>query len=902
MMLKTFLLFFALLTLTLPVALAQPTVVQSINSNWLFQKGDDGTNFSKNPPTAGWEPVSLPHTWNATDTFDDAPGYYRGAGWYKKTLFVPAGAAGRRVYLAFEGANQLAEVYVNGQLAGRHTGGYTAFRVPIDKLLKADAAAGNEVLVKVDNSFNADIAPLTADFTFYGGLYRDAHLLTAGPVHFDLDNHASGGIFLTTPTVSAESAEVVVKSTLVNEAQTPRRVVLVQQLLDAAGRAVARQQTRLTLTAGRPQTVRQTFRHLRRPHLWSPTDPYLYRVVSTIEEAGGAGQVLDEAANPLGLRWFRFDAAQGFFLNGQPLKLIGTNRHQDFAGLGNALPDALHERDVQLLKDMGGNFLRIAHYPQDPAVLEACDRLGILVSEEIPVVNQITDSEAFFQNCKTMQTEMIRQHFNHPSVILWTYMNEVLLSIRGQDMSDAKGQTYLKKVAQLAQQLDDLTHREDPGRATMIAMHGDLKLYQQAGLTAIPQVLGWNLYPGWYSPKFDGLLTFLDRHRQELPDKPLIITEYGADADPRVHAQEPIRFDKTPEYAVRYHQYYLKVIQERPSVAGAAVWNLADFGSEGRQEATPHLNAKGLLTADRQPKDDYLFYQARLLKTPFVRIGSRAWTLRGGVATAPDSLHCAQTVEVYTNQPTVTLLRNGQPLGTRAAEAGVARFRVPFTHGLNRLEATTPAAGPQGRDAVEIQFQLIPTDLKSTQLPFRELNVSLGDQRTFTDEERQQVWLPEQAYRPGGWGYVGGQVFVQANTARVSYGSDRDILGTAYDPIFATQRMGIEQFRLDVPAGEYDVTLHFAELQFLPPTAALAYNLDKAAPAPASAAPAERRFGVSMNGRPVLPEISTATGLPPQLALSKTVRVRVAAGQGLTVSFQAGPGESILNGIQVSRR
>ena len=883
-----------LLLLTLPAS-AQPTTTQSINTGWQFRKGD-GTDYSQTPPpTTGWEAVSLPHTWNAQDAFDDTPGYYRGPGWYQKTLYVPARAAGQRVYLEFEGANQLAEVYVNGRKAGEHRGGYTAFRVPIDQLLRPDAAAGNAVLVKVDNSYNPDIAPLTADFTFYGGLYRDAYLVTAGPVHFDLANYGSGGIFVSTPQVSAETADVTVKGALTNETSRPRRVLLTQQLLDAAGQVVARQQTRLLLPAGKTQAFEQAFRGVRRPRLWSPADPYLYRVVSTVE-AAGAQPVLDEASNSVGFRWFRFDAAQGFFLNGQPLKLVGACRHQDFAGLGNALPNAVHERDVQLLKDMGGNFLRIAHYPQDPAVLRACDRLGILASEEIPVVNQITESEAFFQNCKIMQTEMIRQHFNHPSVIIWTYMNEVLLSIRGQDLSDAKGQGYLKKVAELAQQLDDLSHREDPGRQTMLAMHGDFDLYRKAGLTAIPQVLGWNLYNGWYSAKFEGLDGFLDRHHRELPDKPFIITEYGADADPRVHAPEPTRFDKTPEYAVRYHQYYWQAIQARPYVAGAAIWNLADFGSEGRQEATPHVNAKGLLTADRQPKDDYLFYQSRLLARPFVRIGSRAWTLRGGLAVGPDSLFCPQTVEVYTNQPTVALALNGRALGTRPAEAGVARFRVPFANGTNRLEATAAT----GRDEVEIDFQLSDADLKSSKLPFKELSVSLGDQRTFTDAPRRQVWLPEQAYRPGGWGYVGGRVFVQANIGRVSYGSDRDIMGTEYDPVFETQRIGIEEFRADVPPGDYDVTLHFAELQFLPPPEKLAYNLDKAPPATAAAA-GERRFTVSLNGR-ALPDISTATGLAPQQALSQTVRVSVPAGQGLVVRFQARQGESILNGIQISKR
>lgn len=868
---------------------------QSIGANWLFSKDSAAFDTSRRPAAPHWQPVSLPHTWNATDVLDDPPGYYRGVGWYQKTLVVPAAWQHRPVYLRFGAANQEAAVYVNGQLAGRHAGGYTAFGVPIAKFLlfKADQPATAEVLVKVTNRFDADIPPLSADFTFYGGLYRDAYLVGAGPVHFDLDNYASAGVFVSTPQVSAQAATVAVAGRLAGAAGAGR-VRVRTQLFDQAGQLVSEQQA--SLAPGPSAAFRLGLPPLRQPHLWSPANPYLYRAVT--QALAPDGQVLDEVSSPVGLRWFRFDADQGFFLNGQPLKLIGTSRHQDYPGLGNALPPALAERDVQLLKEMGGNFLRVSHYPQDPAVLEACDRLGILASVEIPVVNAITDSPAFFQTCRTMQTEMIRQNFNHPSVIIWAYMNEVLLRLPpGLRRDNAPGRAYLGRVRTLARQLDSLTRREDPARATMLVCHGDFDLYRQAGLLAVPQVLGWNLYPGWYSGDLQGFPDFLDRHHRELPTTPMLVTEYGADSDERLHAANPRRFDKTTEYANRYHQFYLGAILARPFVAGAAVWNLTEFNSESRQEAVPHINNKSLLTGDRRPKDAYFFYQASLLPTPVVKIGSRAWTLRAGPAAGPDSLWCRQVVEVYTNQPAVQLLLGGRDLGTQPVVGHVARFSVPFGPGPNQLRAQVP--GQPLADEVTVDFQVIPARLADARLPFTELNVSLGDARTFTDARLHQVWVPEQPYAPGGWGYVGGHAYKLAGD-RLPYGSDRNILGTDYDAIYETQRLGLSEFRLDVPDGQYEVTLHLAELEAAPAAEQLAYNLagDQAGAAPA---PPARAFAVLLNGLPVLPLLGTAAYLPPLQATHFTLPVLARGGQGIRLVFRATAGEAFLNGVQVKR-
>jgi len=530
---------------------AQPAIKQTINSNWGFHKGDIAGFPAKNNSAVKWEEISLPHSWNTVDVNQDT-GYYRGIGWYKKTIYVPSSWQNKNTCLYFEGANQVAEVYVNGQLAGKHIGGYTAFSFPVGKLLNyKDSITANEILVKLDNSPNEKIPPLNADFTFFGGIYRDVYLISTNPVHFNIDSSAANGIRIKTPLVSDAMANVTVEGEIANSLNRKETVKILSSVFTADGKLIKEIKSNVSLAANGITKFSQNLDKIENPHLWSTDDPYLYHIVTSIYDNNG--NLLDQQTNPLGFRWFKFDAATGFYLNGKPLKLIGANRHQDYPGMANALPDALHQNDIALLKAMGANFIRISHYPQDPAVLEACDRLGILASEEIPIVNRITQSEEFTENCKRMQLEMIRQNYNHPSIIIWAYMNEVLLQPRFQRDSPEQ-QKYFGDVAKLAKALDSLTRNEDPSRYTMISCHGDFDRYNKVGITQIPQIIGWNLYYGWYAPDFEGFGQFLARHHRELPDKPVMVTEYGADGDTRLHSANPERFDKTIEYQTIYHQ------------------------------------------------------------------------------------------------------------------------------------------------------------------------------------------------------------------------------------------------------------------------------------------------------------------------------------------------------------
>ncbi len=873
---------------------SQDRISSTLNSNWQFCKGDT----SKALAVKKWTSVSVPHTWNAEDVNDEEPGYYRGEGWYKKTIYIPISWKDKEVYLYFEGVGQVAEVFVNGKLVGKHIGSYNAFSFPITNFVNFTSSenTANEVIVKVDNSHNENIPPLAADFTFYGGIYRDVYVKAISKTHFDADNYASTGVFISTPVVNNSIATVNIKGALINGTNNKRKIILSNKIYDAEGKLFSEQNSQLVLNPGQRTDFVQAFKNLKAPHLWSIEDPYLYRVVSTLYDAAN-NEKIDEVVNPLGFRWFSFDADKGFSLNGNYVKLIGASRHQDYKGLGNALPDAMHVQDVELLKQMGGNFLRIAHYPQDPAVIEACDRLGILTSVETPIVNRITESEAFSNNAKEMHVEMIRQYYNHPSLIMWTYMNEVLLQPRYAKGSEQQ-ETYFKAIGKLAQELEDITHQEDSLRYTMIPNHGAWELYNKVGLTKIPKLVGWNLYQGWYSGTLSDFGKFLDNHHKELPNKPVLVTEYGSDADVRIHNFKPERFDKSIEYTTILHQSYLKDIMSRPFINAGIIWNLAEFNSEQRAETTPHINAKGLLTWDRKPKDGYRFYQANLLKAPYLQIGSKEWNKRTGFALSESELVCIQPITIFSNQKKITLKLNGKEIGSKETAQGVVSFDVPFINGVNEILATTIENGKEITDHTIINFALLSQNLQSEKIPFTAMNIILGDKRFFFDEKTGQTWIPEQAYTPGTWGYTGGQIFVIKGSTRTGYGATKDILGTENDPIFQTQRTGIQQFKFDVPNGEYELILNFAELLSPAKNNDLVYNLGAAV---ATEEFKERSFSVNMNGQELISNLSTSAYLEPLHAISSKHKIIVNNNTGITLDFVPIKGEPILNAIQLKK-
>lgn len=865
-------------------------VERTINESWQFHRGEwsDPASCGDSVP---WVTVSFPHTWNDRDSSDETAGYYRGVGWYRRTIQISEPTDTRSFYIHFEGVNQQAELFVNGRKVGQHKGGYTAFCFDITDFIHP---GDNMFAVKVDNSHNPQIPPLSADFTFFGGIYRDVSLIVTDAVHISTTHYATNGIYLSTPTVNEKRADVKIRTLLTNGNDRDATVVLRHTFVAPDGAVVARTTQPARLPASCENFEVELSVHIDRPQLWSMDNPQLYRVYTSL--ADGKGQELDQVVNSLGLRWYDFDPDRGFSLNGQPCKLIGTSRHQDYYRLGNALRDEMHVRDVRLLKEMGGNFLRVAHYPQDPVVLQMCDRLGIVASVEIPIVNAITMTPEFEACCVEMTREMVYQNFNAPSVVIWSYMNEVLLRPPYDKEDERAKRTYMDYVYRIASRIESTLRELDPERYTMLPCHGNSGLYAECGIASLPKILGWNLYHGWYSNGFDGFPRTLDRLHAQFPEQSLLVTEYGADADPRLHSFDSERFDFTCEYGVRYHRYYIPEILKRDWLAGAAIWNLNDFYSEARRDAVPNVNNKGITGLNREIKDSYYLYQAVLKQSPVLHIGGHDWIYRGGMADSTGS--CTQSVEVYTNAPAVELFHNDSSLGTVQVDGATARFEVPFTDGINQLEAVAVKDGRRLRDLIHVHFQLIQPDLRDEKHPFREINVMLGSKRYFEDRLAGMVWMPEQPYRPGSWGYVGGEVY----RARTRYGSlpcsDIDVLGTSDDPVFQTQRRGLERFRADVPDGRYYVYLYWAELVSGKERASLAYNLGNDI---VEEKTSDRVFDVSINDTPVLTAFDLARECGEERAVIKRFTVDVSEGRGIDICFTTRRGEPVLNAIRIYR-
>lgn len=871
-------------------AQAQQRVIYTINDGWKFKKGSPFEAQSMGFNDSSWETVNIPHTWNAKDADDETPGFYRGSAWYRKKLFVDKSQEGRQAVVYFEGANQEVKFYLNGQFVGEHKGGYTRFC--FDVTSKLSYGKENQFAICVNNTYNPSIPPLSADFTFFGGIYRDVYMQFMNPVHIATNDYASSGVYIRTPKVSKTEANVEITTLLTNDTSGALDVVVENVICDADGKEVQKDKVTIKLASGETKKDISGKIKINSPRLWDIDDPYRYMVYTRLLDKN-KGTVLDEVVNPLGLRWFEFDSEKGFFLNGKGRKLVGTARHQDYLQKGNALRDELHVQDVWLLKQMGGNFLRVSHYPQDPVVMEMCDKLGIVTSVEIPVVNAVTETEEFLNNSVEMTKEMIRQDFNRPSVMIWGYMNEIFLRrpyTEGKQLAD-----YYLFTEKMARALEATIRKEDPSRYTMMAYHNAPQYYEDAHLTDIPMIQGWNLYQGWYEPDIEEFQRLLDRAHEKYKGKVLIVTEYGPGVDPRLHSYQSERFDFSQEYGLIYHKHYMKEMMKRPFIAGSSLWNLNDFYSESRVDVVPHVNNKGIVGLDREPKDTYWFYKALLSKQPVLVIGNREWKARGGVVNT-DKGECVQSVPVFSNAKEIELLVNGKSLGKKSVEDCSTLFDVPFVDGENDLEALAVVNGREVKDRISVEFQMVDSQLKNSGDLWKGINVMLGSPRYFEDREANVSWLPEQEYKPGSWGYVGGEPYRRKTDFGSMLGSDIDIHGTDMNPVFQTQRVGVKSFKADVPNGKYSIYLYWAELDSNEKKEALVYNLGADSEQNVAGT---RCFGISINGNTVLDDFNIARDFGYARAVIKKFVVIVKDGKGVSVDFHEKEGNTILNAIRI---
>ena len=637
---------------------------QLLNDNWQFRFGHQ---VEKNTVAR----VDLPHTWNAQDALSGRTDYKRGLGHYERRLFVPADWKGQRLYLRFEGANSIADLFVNGRHAGQHRGGYGAFVFEITDLVNYGKA--NTLRVSVNNAETLELMPLVGDFNFYGGLYRDVHLVRTGPTCISLLDHGSSGIRLVQDSVSKDYAAIRALVALSNGSDTATQAEVLLRLLDG-DREVAAQ--RLTLTLPPDSSVEGSLPvSLRRPHLWDGRrDPFRYRAEVSLWRNG---HEVDRVEQPLGLRYYHIDPERGFFLNGRHLPLRGVCRHQDRSEVGNALRREHHDEDAAIMAEMGANAVRLAHYPQAEYFYDLMDRYGFIVWAEIPFVGPggysdegFVNLPAFRQNGREQLVELIRQHYNHPSIVVWGLFNE--LSMRGDDPVP-----YIKE-------LNDLAHREDPTRLTVAASNTD------GALNFVTDAMAWNRYDGWYGGTPAGLGQWLDHMHTTHPDLRIAISEYGAGAS-LYHQQDTLvktvatSFWHPENWQTHYHMANWREISARPFVWGSFIWNLFDFGAAHRHEGDRvGINDKGLVSFDRRTrKDAFYFYKANWNKEiPLLYLAERRCTRR----TRP-----VQTFMAFTNQPEAELFVNGTSCGHAKTDSlGTVRWNgVRLRPGQNEIRVVS---------------------------------------------------------------------------------------------------------------------------------------------------------------------------------------------------------------------
>lgn len=601
----------------------------TFNTDWQFTK-----------PGAAPQAVTLPHTWNAKDGTDGGNDYYRGTCTYTKEFAAPAHADGEEVWLEFEGAAMSAAVTLNGQELARHAGGYATFRVNLTPALDAQ----NTLTVTVDNSANRTVYPQKADFTFYGGIYRDVHMLIVPQSHFALNNHGAPALRVT-PEVADDykSAAVTVEAVCEN---TPDGTA-VRFRVEGVGEATAPVQGGKTVAVFQMENV----------HLWDGVaDPYLYQVEATLPSG-------DTVAVNFGCRKIDFKPDTGFWLNGKNVRLVGAARHQDRAGLGNALTAAEHEEDMQILRDMGANTVRLAHYQHAQYFYDLCDKYGLVAWAEIPYITEhMPEANA---NALSQMEELVLQNYNHPSIICWGLSNEITTT--GGVNEDMIATHHA---------LNDLCHRLDATRPTTMAHV--FMLDPNDPFVQLPDICSYNLYYGWYLGELQQNDEFFDTFHANHPDRVIGLSEFGADANPAYQSARPERGDWSESYQAVYHEHMLKMWSERPYIWAMHVWNGFDFGADGRGEGgKPGQNQKGLVTFDRKTKKDaYFIYKAYLSSDPFVHLCGRRYANRAENETE---------IKIYSNQPRVTLFVDGKEFAAQDGDK-IFKFTVPIS-GIHEIKA-----------------------------------------------------------------------------------------------------------------------------------------------------------------------------------------------------------------------
>ncbi|ULT54866.1 glycoside hydrolase family 2 protein [Neobacillus drentensis] len=641
--------------------------VINLNNNWKFIRQDEGQAMNRNWNDEDWEVVNVPHTWNAIDGANGL-NYYKGACWYRKEIFIDSLANGNKVFIEFNGSNSITDVYVNGQYIGQHKGGYSTFRFDITEAVKYGSK--NILSVKVDNTVVDDVYPQKADFTFYGGIYRDVNIIIANPVHFDLMDYGSTGVYMIQEEVNHEKASLNIKAGLVNANQEDKKVRLWADILDAGGNLVSYAAKEVIIPAGETKLVEMPAA-IENPTLWNGRkNPYLYEARVSIQSFN---DTIDELSIPFGVRYFSVDPEKGFFLNGEPLRLNGVSRHQDRKDMGWAITEKDKIEDMELIKEIGATSIRLAHYQHDQFFYDLCDREGMVIWAEIPFISVMSNSELEGMNAKQQMIELIRQNFNHPSIMFWGIQNEIQI---GGDRPE---------VRRLVKDLNQLTKLEDPTRLSTMANVSFVEESDEYNF--ITDILGFNHYFGWYTGIPEEFSDWIDSFHKVNPNVALGISEYGAEGIVEYHNNDPKVRDYSEEYHALCHEKIWKIFEKRPFLWGTYVWNMFDFGANIRDEGgVKGRNNKGLVTYDRRiKKDAFYMYKAHWSEEKFVHITSKRFVDREA-----ESID----LKIYSNCQEVTLFVNGKEMKTIVSDDRVFIFEnIPLKEGITVIRVVSSQEG-----------------------------------------------------------------------------------------------------------------------------------------------------------------------------------------------------------------
>lgn len=864
---------------------ADPRITMALKDGWRFRLGDAAGAEKVDFPDAGWSTVAVPHTWNrvgfyktASPTRINRPETLektQGTGWYRLSFTPSSDFKGKRAWLQFDAVSRRADIWLNGQYLGRHEGGFSRFRLDATAALKPGQA--NLLVVKADNSkpapgtSTADILPLAGDFFVHGGIYRNVALIATGDIHADMLDHGGPGIYATTKAVDGTSAQVQVAIHARNSGSRKAKVTIITKLVDADGRTVAEgtQTTRLasagTVTLDQPLSVTNA-------RLWQGTaDPYLYDLVVEFQDT--SGRVLDRVTQKFGIREVRVDAGKGLILNGKPVRLHGVGLHQDLEGKGWAMDEQDIATDVEIIREMGANTIRLTHYQHGPTIHELADRYGLILWDEIPLVSAWTPpgkmvaTDGLIANARQQLLELIKQNQNHAAVVTWGIANEV--DFGSTPVAPFIGITSGSDPAPLLRELRALSASTDPSRPTTLAtcceggMFGDAEIPLVASEADLG---GANRYFGWYYGKPADLASNIAALRSARPDQPLSITEYGAGGAVTIHTDDPLGGpvdargrDQPEEYLSYFHEQTWAVLGQRTDLWATWLWNAFDFATLVRKEGDAEdINTKGLVTYDRKVKKDaFFFYKANWNPAPTVHITGRRYVNRAYPVTH---------IRVYSNAPSTELHLNGRALGVRkdCPQKICIWENVQLDEGGNEVTAVGLFADSQVKDNVSWTLEA-------------------GAARAYRIDSGALV-----AAESAG-GRFGSDAFFTGGTAGnvqppSGYGPPRPkkaVNGTADTALVSSYREGDFTYRLPLKDGSYQVTLSFIE---------------------PSAAAGERQFDVIANGERKLRslDIAAAAGAPMTL-VKRDFTVKVKDGH-LVLHFAPTKGQAIVSAVEVERK